>query len=83
MSNETSQITSLEPGNRVQLPIEWANALGMQGMVKLDKTDDGILVRPCAQSSWEKFFANKLTVGSAPLVQDENELEITGDDLVF
>lgn len=45
------QIAPLEPGNRIQLPDEWAKALGLRGSVALDKTPEGILVRPCPQKS--------------------------------
>lgn len=78
------EITPLEPGNRVQLPDEWAQALGLRGLVALDKTPEGILVRPCPQTSWDEFFANPLEIGSAPPAADDgDELELTRDDYVF
>src|SRR5438128_72120 len=36
----------IEAGNRIQLPAEWIEALGLNGAVSLEKTADGILVRP-------------------------------------
>jgi hypothetical protein len=42
-----TKTTMLEPGNRIQLPADWAEALKLQGQVALDKTTEGILVRPC------------------------------------
>ena len=78
------QITSLEPGNRVQLPDDWAKSLGLRGMVALDKTPEGILVRPCPNTSWDEFFATGLEVGPAPPATDaEEDLELTRDDYVF
>lgn len=77
------EITALEPGNRIQLPDEWARALGLRGFVALDKTPEGILVRPCPQKSWDEFFANPLEIGSAPQAADESDFEVTGDDLLF
>ncbi|HET6881638.1 MAG TPA: hypothetical protein VFI31_15850 [Pirellulales bacterium] len=78
------QIATLEPGNRIQLPDEWAHALGLRGMVALEKTPEGILVRPCPQTSWDEFFATKLQIGSAPAAAvDDDELELTRDDLLF
>ena len=47
MTVSSTEITALEPGNRIQLPDEWAQALGLRGLVALDKTPEGILVRPC------------------------------------
>lgn len=78
------QIAHLQPGNLVQLPDEWAQELGLRGMVALEKTADGILVRPCPQTSWDEFFAAKLQIGSAPPVADDDEeLELTRDDYLF
>ena len=77
------EITPLEPGNRVQLPDEWAQALGLRGLVALDKTPEGILVRPCPQTSWDEFFATKLQIGSAPPAEDDDDLELTRDDYLF
>ncbi len=42
-----TKTTILEPGNRIQLPEAWAEALKLHGQVALDKTTEGILVRPC------------------------------------
>lgn len=77
------QITPLEHGNRIQLPEEWAQALGLRGMVTLEKTAEGILVRPCQQTSWDEFFATKLQIGSAPPAADDDELELSRDDYLF
>lgn len=77
------EIAPLEPGNRVQLPDEWAKALGLHGLVALDKTPEGILVRPCPQKSWDEFFATKLEIGSAAPVADDDDFEVTHDDLLF
>jgi hypothetical protein len=82
-------ITSLEPGNRIQLPAEWVAALGSPLAVVLDRTAEGILIRPCPpaapnpQVTWDDFFATKLVIGSAPASQDDDELELTGDDFLF
>ena len=79
----SSQIAPLEPGNRVQLPAEWAEALGLKGRVALERTSDGILVRPCPRATWDEIFARKLVIGSAPSDHDEDDLELTGDDFLF
>lgn len=76
-------ITPLEPGNRVQLPAEWTKTLGLEGLVVLDKTSEGILIRPCPQLTWDDYFATKLVVGSAPAHEGEDDLEVSGDDLLF
>jgi hypothetical protein len=79
----STQLTPLEPGHRIQLPADWADALGLRGQVALVRTSQGILVRPCPQPTWDDFFATKLTVGPAPADQDKEDLEVTGDDLLF
>ena len=77
----STKIASLEPGNWLQLPAEWVEALGLHSLVTLEKTAEGILVRPCPRATWDEVFATKLPIGSAPPGKDEDELEITGDDL--
>ena len=78
-----TQMTAIEAGNRIQLPADWATALGLHHVVRLDRTSQGILIRPCSPTTWDEFFATKLTIGSAPPREDEEELELTGDDLLF
>ncbi len=78
-----TQTTPLEPGNRIQLPAEWADALGMRGQVALERTPDGILVRPCLRLTWDDLSATKLVIGSAPPDADENDVEVTGDDFLL
>ena len=74
-----TQTTPIEPGNRIQLPAEWVAALGLRGMVVLDKSEQGILVRPCSPASWDEVFATKLPIGqTSPEAED---LEIHPDDL--
>jgi hypothetical protein len=77
------QTVPVEPGNRIQLPAEWADALGLDKLVILDRTADGILVRPCPPTTWDDIFATRLTIGSAPPAANEDALEMTGDDFLF
>jgi hypothetical protein len=80
--NPTKQ-APLEPGNRIQLPADWAEGLGLRGRVTLERTADGILVRPCPPVTWQEIFATRLTIGSAPPDADEGDVEVTGDDFLF
>ena len=75
----TTQLTPIEPGNRIYLPSDWVRDLGLQGMVILDKTDQGILVRRCPPTSWDDVFATKLPVGQTS--PEPENLEIDTDDL--
>jgi len=75
--------TPIEPGTRIQLPAEWVQALGPRGQVSLQRTAEGILVRACPPVTWDELFATKLTIRSEPADGGENELELTGDDLLF
>ena len=59
----TTQTTVIEPGNRIRLPAQWAEALGLQDQVVLVKTDEGILVRPHPKVTWDDVFANRLPPG--------------------
>ena len=76
-----TQLIAIEPGNRIQLPGDWAEALGMHGVVRLDKTQEGILIRPAPSSSWDEIFAHKLPIGRHPPQRDD--LQVTKDDLLF
>ena len=76
-------ITPLEPGHRVQLPADWAEALGLRDRVTLERTHEGILIRPCPPPTWDEIFATKLVIGSAPSDLNADDLELTGDDLLF
>src|ERR1700682_3199249 len=73
----TRHITPIEPGNRIQLPAEWADSLGLRQRVVLDRTTEGILVRPCPPTTWDDIFATKLTIGSKPSEDGEEAAEMT------
>jgi hypothetical protein len=77
----TVKITTVEPGHRIQLPSAWAEALGLEGRVALERTPEGILVRPCPQLTWDEIFASKLPMGSQPAEPDS--FEVGRDDLLF
>jgi hypothetical protein len=78
--NRTSPI---EPGYRIQLPADWAEALGLQGHVVLEKTDAGILIRACPRATWDEIFTTKLTVRPVDTSTDLEIGETGGDDLLF
>jgi len=79
----TTQTVPLEPGNRIQLPADWAQALGLAGVVVLEKTAEGIVVRPIRRKTWDEIFANKLIINSAPPADNEDDLDDSGDDFIF
>ena len=85
----TSQTTVIEPGNRIRLPAEWTEDLGLQDQVVLVKTDEGIMVRPHPKATWDDVFANRLTARPAgPTRSGEasttlDVMEVSGDDLLF
>jgi hypothetical protein len=76
-------LTPIDAGNRIQLPADWIQALGLRGMVALERTSDGILIRPCPRATWEEISATKLIIGSASPDQNEDDVEVTGDDFLF
>jgi hypothetical protein len=78
----SAQIATLEPGNRIQLPAEWAEALGIHGAVRLERTPDAILVRP-AKATWDDIFASKLTPRCGEPTTEPDVTELSGDDLLF
>ncbi len=82
-----TRTTPIEPGYRIQLPAEWAEALGLNGHVVLVKTIDGILVHASPHATpdvtWDEIFATKLTIRPADPSDDPEITEVTGDDLLF
>ncbi len=73
-------LTPLGPGNRIQFPADWAHALGLRGLVSLERSGDGILVPPCPRTTWDEIFATKLVIGSTP---QDGPLEMTGDGFLL
>ncbi len=76
-------LAPIDPSNRIQLPAEWTQALGLRDVVTLEKTESGILVRPVRRTTWDDIFATKLTIGSAQPDQNKDDLELAGDDFIF
>jgi AbrB family looped-hinge helix DNA binding protein len=79
----TSQTTVIEPGNRIRLPAEWAEDLGLQDQVVLVKTDEGIMVRPHPKATWDDVFANRLSARPGNASTTPDVMEVSGDDLLF
>jgi bifunctional DNA-binding transcriptional regulator/antitoxin component of YhaV-PrlF toxin-antitoxin module len=77
----STRITPVEAGHKIQLPAEWAAELGLENVAILEKTETGILVRPCSPATWDEIFADKLPMGQQPLALDLSE--VSGDDLLL
>ena len=82
MPTNDTKVTALEPGNRVELPAEWTEGLGISGLVTLERTDEGILIGP-RRFTWDDIFATRLTVrpGNSAIPPDVSEM--SGDDLLY
>src|SRR5262249_30687486 len=65
------------------LPADWVQALGLQGQIVLDKTSEGILVRPCPPVTWDDIFATRLTVRPGDPATVPEVTQVSGDDLLF
>lgn len=78
----TCQVTALEPGNRIQLPADWTRALGFSNSVSLERTNEGILVRP-NRATWDEIFATKLSVHPGDPAIEPDVTELSVDDLLF
>jgi hypothetical protein len=79
----TTNVTSLEPGNRIQIPADWAETLGMRGSVSLELTDQGILIRPGPRVTWDDIFATRLSARPGDPATPPEIAEISGDDLLY
>lgn len=71
---------ALETDYKIKLPLNWVKELGLESGVVIERTDDGILIRPYAAQTWDEIYAEKLKMGD-PSVLDLSE--VSGDDLIF
>jgi AbrB family looped-hinge helix DNA binding protein len=71
----------IEAEYRIQIPSEWAEELGLKNTVMLEKTPNGIIVRPYYALTWDEIFGEKLTMGQQVFAMDLSE--VSGDDLLF
>jgi hypothetical protein len=75
------KITTIEPDHRIQLPADWVAELGLEHIAALEKTAEGILVRPCRTATWGEIFADKLPMGQPLPALDLSDA--SGDDFLF
>ena len=71
---------ALETGYKIKLPLDWVKELGLDSGVVIERTGDGILIRPSTTQTWDNVYARKLKMGT-PSVLDLSE--VSGDDLIF
>jgi hypothetical protein len=75
------KITPVAPDHSIQLPADWAAELGLEHVAALEKTAEGILVRPCHHMTWDEIFADKLPMGQHLSPLDLSD--VSGDDLLL
>jgi antitoxin component of MazEF toxin-antitoxin module len=83
MSMSTIQSAAIESGNRIQLPADWVEALGLRGLVTLERTDNGILIRPSPRFTWDDIFATRLSIQPGDAATAPTVTDLSGDDLLF
>ena len=71
---------SLETDHKIKLPLDWVKELGLESCVVIERVDNGILIRPYTQQTWDDIYAEKLKMGN-PSALDLSE--VSGDDLIF
>lgn len=71
---------ALETDHKIKLPLDWVKELGLESGIVLEKTDDGILIRPYTAQTWDEVYFEKLKMEN-PLALDLSE--VSGDDLIF
>ena len=74
------KMLSLDPNYKIELPRDWVAELGLEAGIMLERTHNGILVRPSQAQSWDEIYAEKLKIGSTSVL---NLSEVNGDDLIF
>ena len=76
----TMRVLSLETDHKIKLPRDWVKELRLESGVVLERTDDGILIRPYTAQTWDEIYAEKLKMGTASA---SDLSEVSGDDLIF
>ena len=75
------KITPVEAGHKIQLPAEWAAEFGLEHIAALEKTAEGILVRPCRTATWDEILADKLPMGQE--ISSLDLSDVSSDDLLL
>ena len=65
---------SLEADNKIELPPDWVAELGLESGVVLEKTDDGILIRPYPSQTGDEVYAKKLKIGGTSVLYQINPI---------
>ncbi len=73
------RICPLGQNREIEIPADWAEELNLASSVYLEKTAEGILIRPICPETWDEIFATRLKPDTQ--VSQEEDLEIRGDDL--
>ena len=47
---------TLETDHKIRLPLDWVKELGLESGVMLEKTDEGILIRPYTAQTWDEIY---------------------------
>ena len=55
---------ALETNYKIKLPLNWVKELGLESGVVIERTDDGILIRPPTARTWDEVYAEKLKMGN-------------------
>ena len=71
---------SLETDYKIKLPLDWVKELGLESGIVIERTVDGILIRPYAAQTWDDIYAEKLKMGN-PSALDLSE--VSSDALIF
>ena len=71
---------SLEVNYKIELPRDWVTELGLESGIVLEKTHNGILIRPRPAGTWDEVYAEKLKIGNTSALDLS---EVSGDDLIF
>jgi hypothetical protein len=76
-----TRVTPVHPGNRIELPEEWAAEFGLGQYAALEKTSEGILVHRCPSADWDGVFVHKLQIRSS--TESSDAVEVNGDAVLF
>ncbi|MEO8495890.1 MAG: hypothetical protein ABI614_12515 [Planctomycetota bacterium] len=75
------KIATLDSDHKIQLPPECVEELGLHGFAAMENGADRIVIRRCANLTWDEVFADKLRIGTPVAAPDLSE--VSDDDYLF
>jgi AbrB family looped-hinge helix DNA binding protein len=76
------EVVKIDEQGRLVIPKTIRERRGLEGEIEVLETDEGVLLRPKREGSWEQLLGEKLTVDWSRVLAISLE-DVSIDDLIF